>query len=217
MWAKQVDDPQWSYDALLPYFRKTETFHGDSEEPDATVHGLNGLVHNYLISASSASRKYPLQDHLHAAWTPIGVQEIADGNSGSPLGLSELVENWHNSQRQLASQAYPLSGVEVMTEELVRRVILEERNGKIVATGVGLASGAPISASKEIIISAGAYRTPQVFMLSSIGPEEELEKHGISVLVSSPVGKQFHDHHPVCQWWKLRHPDLHPSVGSPKW
>ena len=117
-------------------------------------------MHNYSISVSSPSRKYPLRDHLRTTLAQICVQEIADGSSGSPLGLSELVENWHNSQWQLVSQAYPLSHVEVMTEKLVRRVVIEERDGKLVATGVKLANGASILASKEIIVSAGAYRTP---------------------------------------------------------
>ncbi len=217
LWAKLVDDPQWSYESLLPYFRRTETFHGGQSEPDTTVHGFNGAVHNYTVSASSASRKYLLRDQLRAAWAQAGVREIKDGNAGSPLGLSELVENWHQSQRQLSSQIYPLGGVEVMTEELVKRVVLEERDGKLIATSVELANGAFIFASKEIIISAGAYRTPQVLMLSGIGPREELEKHGIPLLVPSPVGQNFNDHLAVCQWWKLRDPEIHPSIGSPKW
>lgn len=54
-------------------------------------------------------------------------------------------------------------------------------------------------------------------MLSGIGPKEELEKYGIPVLVPSPVGLNFNDHLAVCQCWKLRQPDRHPSIGSPKW
>ncbi|KAJ4305554.1 hypothetical protein N0V90_001085 [Kalmusia sp. IMI 367209] len=217
LWAKVVDDPQWSYDALLPYFRKTEIFHGDLNVCDESNHGFEGAVHNYSVSSSSNTRKYPLRDKLRDAWARIGVREIADGNSGSPLGLAELVENWHNSQRQLVSQTYPIGGVELITGELVKRVILETLNGEIAATGVELASGAIYSASKEVVICAGAYRTPQVLMLSGIGPKEELEKLGISALVQSPVGQNFHDHLAVCQWWKLRHPDLHPSIGSSRW
>ncbi|KAF2249242.1 GMC oxidoreductase [Trematosphaeria pertusa] len=218
LWATVVGDSRWNYEGWLPYFRKTETYHGQLGSADMSKHGHDGPVHNYSISASSASRKYPLRERVRDAWARVGVQEIADGNAGSPLGLAELVENWHAGRRQLASQIYPLTGIEVLTETLVTRVLVQERDGEPVATGVELANGTTITASKEVIVSAGAYRTPQVLMLSGIGPAQELEKHGIPVVSSSPaVGRNFHDHLAVCQWWKLRDPERDPSIGSPQW
>ena len=169
LWAKVVDDPQWSYEGFLPYFRKTETYHGNTGEVDGVQHGFDGPVHNSSVSTSSATRKYAFREKLRSAWASIGVQAIEDGNAGAPLGLSELVENWHNGQRRPASQVYPLTGIEVMTETMVKRVVIEEREGKKIATGVELQDGTSISATREVIISAGAYRTPQVMMLSGIG------------------------------------------------
>jgi len=93
-----------------------------------------------------------------------------------------------------------LNGVRVMTETLVNRVIIEKRDRSQVAIGVELANGEILSAKKEVIISAGAYRTPQVLLLSGIGPAEELRKHGIEQVVNLPeVGSNLHDHMGVGQ------------------
>jgi choline dehydrogenase-like flavoprotein len=73
-----------------------------------------------------------------------------------------------------------------------------------------------IRANKEIIISAGAYRTPQVLMLSGVGPADELHGHGIEIMLDpSDVGRNFQDHAAVSQWWKLKHPEKGLALGSP--
>lgn len=121
-------------------------------------------------------------------------------------------------KRQLASHAYYLSGVHVLTDTMVHRVLFEGRDGKKSAIGVQLADGKSISAENEVIVSAGAYRTPQVLMLSGVGPAAELERHAISVVVDTPeVGRNFHDHLSFCQWWKLRNPERGLSMGTPLW
>lgn len=219
LWAKTVADPSWSYDGLLPYFKKSET-HFDANI-DTTIHGTKGPIHNASVSSSSPKRLYPLKEKLRAGWARIGINHIEDANSGSPKGLGELVENWRDGKRQLASEAYGISGrpgVTVLTDTLVKRVIIEAQDGKKVATGVELVDGKQFKASKEVIISAGAYRTPQVLMLSGIGPAEELAKHNIPQFVDAPeVGRNFHDHFALNQWWKLRNPELGQSIGTALW
>lgn len=54
-------------------------------------------------------------------------------------------------------------------------------------------------------------------MLSGIGPKEELERLSIPVSAEAPAGRDLHDHFGVYQWWKLRDPDKHPAIGTPKW
>ncbi|KAF2875852.1 glucose dehydrogenase [Massariosphaeria phaeospora] len=215
LWADVVKDKAWNYDGFLPYFRKTENHH--DANADAKAHGFDGPVVTASVTSSSPSRKYPLRGPLQSAFSRIGVNKIADGNDGTPIGLSELIENWNQGKRQLASQIYPLDGVQVMTETLVSSIVVEECRGKKVATGVRLANGTTITASKEVIVSAGVYRTPQVLMLSGIGPGSDLERLGIPTVVDLPVGRNFHDHLAVCQWWKLRHPEQGLAIGSPKW
>lgn len=82
------------------------------------------------------------------------------------------------------------------------------------ATGIVLADGTEIS-SQEIIVAAGAYRTPQLLMLSGIGPRETLEKHGIKAKIENPhVGKNFNDHVKVHLNWKLKDPSKGYAIGS---
>ncbi|MCJ1237306.1 hypothetical protein MMC14_005291 [Varicellaria rhodocarpa] len=200
------------YNDWARLFRKTEHHH-DEKSVNTEIHGVEGPIRTE--SVSSTGRKYPLRDQIKAAWASAGVHETADMNSGSPLGVGELVENRQNGMRQLASTSYDLSRVKVITETLVKCVMIDDENQ---ATGVELSDGAKIAARREVIISSGAYRTPQVLMLSGIGPSDELKKHGIAQKVHSPgVGKNFHDHFAVTQWWALRHPEKNLAMGSPGW
>ncbi|RAL07231.1 GMC family oxidoreductase [Aspergillus homomorphus CBS 101889] len=225
LWARLVDDDSWSYKNLLPYLLRSES-HWDAHA-DPAVHGRSGPIHNASVSSSSPDRKYPLRDPLRAAWSRLGVTPIADGNAGHPLGLAELTENWRNGQRQIASEAYGVnqrSNITVRTETLVKRVLLAEKesgssnSNRKTAVGVELSDGTTFHASREVIVSAGGYRTPQVLMLSGIGPRDELAKHDIAVQVEAPeVGRNFHDHFAFNQWWKLRHPEQGLSAGTPLW
>lgn len=219
LWAELVKDDAWSYKALLPYFKRTET-HWDPNA-DTSAHGRSGPIHNATVASSSADRQYPLRDTLKEAWGRLGVPTISDGNSGSPLGLAELTENWRDGQRQLASEAYGIANkpsITIKTETQVSRVLLSEGTAKKVATGVELLDGTVFHASREVVVSAGAYRTPEILMLSGIGPRDELAKHNIPVQVDAPeVGRNFHDHFSFNQWWKLRNPEKGLSVGTPLW
>lgn len=222
LWGRLVNDSSWSYKELLPYFLRSET-HWNAEV-DQTIHGRSGPIHNITTTASSPDRKYGLREPIRNAWKRLGVQEIADGNDGSPLGLAELTENWHNGQRQLSGEAYEISkkpNITVKTETLVKRVVLSHKDspsGVKVATGVELADGTILNVSREVIVSAGAYRTPQLLMLSGIGPAAELAKHSITVHVEAPeVGRNLHDHYSFNQWWRLRHPEKGLSIGAPFW
>ncbi|KAB8288832.1 hypothetical protein EYC80_010735 [Monilinia laxa] len=207
-WAEVVGDPKWNYQGFLPYFRKVEHYHVPSEE-----HGSEGP--SYTQSVTSSGRQYPLRDPVKNAWIAAGVRHIADANSGSPQGIGELVENRRDSIRQVASTIYPLKGIDILLNTLVKRVVIEDNEtGEKVATGVELANGDIIKAKKEVILAAGAYRTPQVLLLSGIGARKDLK--GISQVVDLPqVGENFHDHMSVSQWWKLQHPENNLAIGSP--
>ncbi|KAL2822304.1 hypothetical protein BDW59DRAFT_102510 [Aspergillus cavernicola] len=221
-WAESVGDAGWSYKGLLPHFRRMETC-VDSKGVETAVHGVEGPIYNVSISGSGEERRYPLREPLRAAWERVGVEGVEDANGGSPLGLGELIENWRAGRRQIASEVFGVadkSGVTILTETMVQRVIVEEEEGggKKIARGVQVGGGQVFLATEEVIISAGAYRTPQVLMLSGIGPAEELEKHGIAQVIDAPeVGRNFHDHLAFVQWWKLRHPEKGLSIGTPLW
>lgn len=152
----------------------------------------------------------------------IGVKPNDDPNSGDNKGIAPYTESWRNGKRQPAGKAYGLKGVQVMTNAVVKRILLEEGpNGKKVAVGAELNSGQIIKASNEVILCCGAFRTPQVLMLSGIGPRDELEKHGIQQTVDAPeVGKNLHDHSTITQFYRVRDPEkglcaLSPAFNDP--
>ena len=215
-WAKQVGDDRWSYKSLLPYFRKVEHHFDLNGDPEA--HGFHGPIHTASVTSSSPNRKYPLREPTLAAWSKLGHKFNPDGNNGYPLGISELVENWRDGKRQPAAQAYDLTGVQILTNTPAARVIIKDSSSGKVVTGVLLVDGRTISAKKEVIISAGTYRTPQILMLSGIGDPDELSKYGISTTVANrAVGANHCDHLAVYQFWKLRHPSRGLAMGTPLW
>lgn len=129
-------------------------------------HGFNGPIHTSSVSSSSSNRQYPLREPLHTAWDKIGVKYIPNANSVSPVGLAELGEKWCVEKRQLASHACDPYEVQVMMRTVIGRIPVEARSGKKVGTGIELADSQCILAPKKAIVVAGAYRTPQVLVLS---------------------------------------------------
>ncbi|KAF2651475.1 GMC oxidoreductase [Lophiostoma macrostomum CBS 122681] len=180
---------------------------------DPEQHGFDGPVITASVTASG--RKFPLRDQVFKLWSNLpGVKHIPDGNNGHPQGITDLVENWKDGKRQIASAVHPLNGVEVLTNTLVRRIIFEGD----VAIGVELESGEKreTKPNGQVVISAGAYRTPQVLLLSGIGDTAQLAQHSIPVVVDLPaVGKNLFDHMMLFRYWKLRHPEKGLALGSP--
>lgn len=216
-WGELVGDKRWSYEGLLPYFRKTEHHLGGGDQDQ---HGSDGPITTIPVSLSSGARNYSLREPLKEAWEAAGVQVIDDANAGCPVGFSELVENWKEGKRQVASAAYGLvskPNVRVITGVLVKRVLLEQSSGETKAVGAETADGEIYHAIKEVIVTCGAYRTPQLLLLSGIGPTPDLSRHGIKSEVDLPVGLNFHDHLSLNQFWKLANPEQGLSMGTPLW
>ena len=216
-WARVIGDARWSYKGLLPSFKKSE--HHFDKDSDPQQHGFDGPMHYFSTSASDPQRQYALRQPIRAAWTELGVMYNSDANGGRLAGISELEENWHNGLRQPSHQAYGLKGVHVLTNTMVQCILFStNRDDKHVASGIQLANGSHISARKEVILSAGTYRTPQLLMLSGIGPSDELSKHDIPVVMNlSQVGRNMIDHFCHFQFWKLLNPSQGLAMGSPLW
>lgn len=208
-WAEAAGDKRWSYAGLKPWLIKSERY--DDAQADGQ-HGLDGPMHVTTISAAeSGARKYPLRETVKQAWAELGVFHNPDKGSGSTTGLSEMHENSRNGLRKPSNVAYPLHNTKVFTNTVVHRVTFAGTK----ATGVELADGRKITARREVILSAGAYRTPQVLMLSGIGPSAILTEHGIPIVHESPqVGQNLHDHFAIYLAFRLRDPSLGYALGS---
>lgn len=188
-WAN-LGNQGWSYDDVLPYFIKSET----NETIDNPYHGKQGPLNVADICSPST---------LNAAFIESakqqGIPVNPDYNGEEQEGAFMYQVTQRNGERFSAAKAYLTpnlnrSNLTVVTKALVEKVLLE--SGR--ATGVRIKVAGErlnLKASQEVILSAGAFGSPHLLMLSGIGPEDELKKHGITVNQSLPgVGQNLQDH-----------------------
>lgn len=213
-WSQLVEDPAWSYQSMLPYFRMTENDHGTPK--DEEQHGYEGPVHVWPMKENHPARSYPLRENIKTAWEQSGVKYIRDANSGHPVGLSELPEVWVAGDRQLPNKFLDLSKVKVMSSAVAHRLIIQTTSAKPTVVGIELIDGQQITATKEVILSCGSLHTPKLLMLSGIGPSSMLQRHGIPVSHDNPnIGQNLADHPSVSLTWKVNHPENGVAIGSP--
>jgi choline dehydrogenase-like flavoprotein len=195
-WGRLVNDKRWSYEGLKPYLEKTEAKFEVAKISD------------------DIERQYPLREPVRAAWKELGVQD-GDSTNGRITGLLEISENaTKGGIRQPSQLVYSLEDVDVLTDTLVQCVTFDKKR----ATGVLLADGRKILAKKEVILCAGAYRTPQLLMLSGIGNPSTLEKFDIPVVhPSTHVGENLFDHFAIYMAFKLQKTAQAHALGSAAW
>jgi choline dehydrogenase-like flavoprotein len=181
--------PGWSYREILPYFIKSEC----NERGDAQYHGHSGP-----LSVQDGRSMHPLVDHLIEAGMDSGYRVTDDFNGASQMGVGRYQLTQRNGVRCSAAAAYlhPSQGranLHVFTDTLVLRLLLEGTR----ATGISVHRNGQVEtmlAEREIILAAGAYGSPQILMLSGIGPADELTPFGIATVVDLPVGTNLQDH-----------------------
>lgn len=185
----------WSWEALLPHFTAIE----DNDHLGAPNHGVGGPMKvSHLGHFSPLSRAYvkTLQG--------LGIPYTADFNSGNPSGVGFMQHTIDGQTRQRCSvvDAFinPLrhdARLRLVTGAQVEEVLFDGT----CASGVRYRQdGQPqqARARREVILAAGAYQTPKLLMLSGIGPQEQLQQHGITVRHALPgVGKNLQDHYEV--------------------
>ncbi len=187
-WAR-LAGADWSYEALLPYFRKAEAVEGNTD-PDQGTDGANSISHQRSPRSHTAT-------FLEAA-VEAGMPLVAP-NSANPEGVSQTMVSQRGGMRHNTSAAYLVPAAErsnlvVRTGAHATRVLFEGTR----AVGVEyLSEGTTtsVSARREIVLSGGAVNTPQLLMLSGIGDATHLRSLGIDVLVDAPeVGSNMRDH-----------------------
>lgn len=212
LWGEMVDDPRWSYDGMLPFMKKSEEFWSDTI--NIHEHGLDGLV--AIQSESSTNRTYPMRAQVHSSWNALGLEDLPelDANAGESVGVAQLQENRQDGRREIAAARYSLANVTVLLNTTVEKVLVEKTSKGLSAVGIKLENGTEIR-GQEVILSAGAIRSPQILMLSGIGPTNELKKFNIPVLLDQPaVGTNLADHGLFSHQWKLKDPAAGWCPGS---
>ncbi|KAL7655734.1 hypothetical protein ACMYSQ_004878 [Aspergillus niger] len=204
-WANAVGDERWNYANMLKFFKMAQTHHDPTGSPEK--YGFSGP-----ISTTAAARTYPLREQIRNAMLAAGLEYNPDTNGGSPLGFGPFTENWKDALRQPASKAYDLSKATVLTNSVIARVNFDDSK---TATGITLTDGTQYTASREVLVTCGAIKTPQLLMLSGIGPQQHLAQHNIPTIADLPVGENYHDKISATFFWKLRNPEKGYALGSP--
>jgi choline dehydrogenase len=188
-WAKE-GAPGWSYQEILPYFIKSES----NQRGDARFHGRSGP-----LSVQDGRYKHPLADRFVEAGIQAGQEHNDDFNGASQLGVGRLQFTMRDGSRCSAADAYlhparQRPNLDVLTGVLVTRVLLEGSRAVGVTVSRYGNEEETLGAEREVIVSAGAYNSPQLLMLSGIGPASDLKRFGIAPIVDLPVGENLQDH-----------------------
>jgi len=197
-WRDEYGCSGWGYDDLMPYFRRAE---GNSRGADAYHGGTGPLAVSDLVFQS------PLSKLFVAAARECGLAANEDFNGAHQDGSGFYQVTQKDGSRWSAADAYlrpamTRPNLEVLTDALVTKIVVE--GGR--AAGIRyLLRGKEETAyaQGEVILSAGAIGSPQLLMLSGIGPADHLRDVGVPVLVDSPgVGANLSDHPVVPTQWR---------------
>jgi choline dehydrogenase-like flavoprotein len=188
----------WSFDEVLPYFRKAE----DQQHGSSTFHGAGGP-----LAVEDLRFRNPLSSIFVEAAIAAGFPANDDFNGATQEGIGFYQVTQRKGRRCSAAVAYltPIlarRNLHVVTNAHVNRVLLDR--GRAVGVEYQLA-GQVIAAraTREILVSAGAINSPQLLLLSGIGPAGDLERLDIDVQVDLPgVGRNLQDHLDVCTLYK---------------
>lgn len=183
--------PGWSFSDVQPYFVKLES---NAEFGDDQIHGKNGP-----LPVSSIGRKHELIEAFIASAEANGVPRTKDFNGRSQEGAGYFQLTTKNGWRMSAAAAYlkpaeKRENLTIITDTQVLRVLFEGRRavGVVCHTPQGTRT---IKARRGVILSAGAIQSPQLLMLSGIGPGKHLQETGVPVLIDRPaVGQNLQDH-----------------------
>jgi len=192
-WAQQ-SSADWSYESLLPYFKKGERCAAlDSLDPD--YHGTEGEL------AVDFNRKFQtsFSNAFIQAGKEWGLEYNADYNGLNQNGIGRFQFTIDKGKRHSAASAFlkPVlsrKNLSVKTRTLVTKMNI--KGERVTSLEVLTKSGSEtIEIDKEVILSAGAINSPQILMLSGIGSQDVLKTHGIDIVIESEeVGQNLQDH-----------------------
>ena len=190
---RQLGNAGWSWDDVLPYFKRAETWHGN-EVSESAIRGLDGP-----LSVSPTALKRTVVDHWIDAAVAAGYKKNPDYNGDDQEGVGYFQLTLKNGRRCSSAQAYlkparNRKNLSIITDTQVDRLVIKDGRACGVVTTVN-GKKVEIEAAREIILSAGAIGSPQILMLSGIGSGNELAPLGIDVVKDLPgVGKNLQDH-----------------------
>ena len=180
----------WSYDEVLPYFIKAE----HNEILDDEFHGQNGPLNVTKIRHENR----PTKDFVETGSKIFGYNDDFNGENQEGIGFYQTTQK--DGKRCSAAKAYLVpcldrENLTVMTETNVNKIIIENNKAIGVECVNNKGEFFTINANKEVLLSSGAFGSPQILLRSGIGPSNEIIKHNIEHVHDLPgVGKNLQDH-----------------------
>ncbi|GLR66954.1 dehydrogenase [Acidocella aquatica] len=190
-WRDEFDATGWGYDDVLPYFRKSE----NSWLGQGPFHGAGGPV-----QVNRVVNKDIFTAEIHAAAIALGYNTSNDYDGALNEGFAEAqVAIDSRGRRSSSARAYirpnlNRPNLRVIDKATITRLVIENRRARAVEF---VKDGQTFrhTANAEIILSAGAYNSPKILLLSGAGPAEELRAQGITPIIDLPgVGKNLQEH-----------------------
>ena len=188
-WANLGNDG-WSYDEILPYFKKAE----HNEKFDDNFHGQNGPLNVSKIRHENT----PVKDFVKTASKIFGYNDDFNGEDQEGTGFYQTTQK--DGKRCSAAKAYLVpcldrENLTVLTETNVNKIVVQNKKACAVECIDKNGEFFTLEANKEVLLSSGAFGSPQIMLRSGIGPSDEILKHGIKHLHELPgVGKNLQDH-----------------------
>ena len=200
----------WGYDEVLPYFKRSE----DNERGEDLFHGAGGPM-----SVSDSRAMSPMIETMIEASVLAGHEHNPDFNGARQDGVGRFQLTQRNGRRCSTAAAFlhPAEvrpNLHVITDALALGIRFDGAR----AVGVEVARGGTVEgirAERDVILSAGAYQSPVLLMLSGIGPAEDLEAYGIEVRANLPVGHNLQDHCMAQLNYETDEPSLHGAFARP--
>jgi choline dehydrogenase len=187
---RQHGNSGWGFDDVLPYFKKAENQQRGADD----FHGAGGP-----LPVSDLLHADPLSAAFIAAAAETGLPVNPDFNGATQEGAGWFQTTTRNGRRASTAVAYlrPARGrknLHVETAALAQRILFDGRR----ATGIEYRRAGALRtarARREVLISSGAYNSPQLLQLSGVGPAALLKNHGIDLVLDAPgVGNDLQDH-----------------------
>jgi choline dehydrogenase len=202
-----LGNPGWAYEDVLPLFKRAE----NNEQIENAFHGQGGPLNvTYQRYESDVSTRFITAAAMN------GLKLNPDYNGAEQDGAFLYQVTHRNGERCSAAKAYltpnlSRSNLELLTHATTTRILFSNRRAVGVAYEQGGQAG-QVHARREVILSSGTFGSPQILMLSGIGPGEELRRHGIEVTHEiAGVGKNLQDHIDYVQGWRT--PSNSQTVG----
>jgi choline dehydrogenase-like flavoprotein len=200
----------WGWQDVLPYFKRSES----NERLRDAWHGNDGP-----LNVADLRSPNPFAERFLQACEQTGLKRNTDFNGAEQEGVGWYQVTQKDGERCSAAAAYLTpevrrrANLEILTSTRVTKVRCE--GGR--ASGVELEQGAFRKAKRGVVLCAGAFQSPQLLMLSGIGPANELQRHGIEVVHDLPgVGRNLQDHLDFILLYKVDSTDLlgHSPAGT---